>query len=77
MNTLFSKDGTQIGFTKIGEGPALLLVPAALATHQDTAQLAEHLSSQYTVYSYDRRGRGQSTDTAPYAVEREIEDIEH
>ncbi|MFF2890079.1 alpha/beta fold hydrolase [Paenibacillus sp. NPDC057967] len=76
METVTSKDGTQIAYTKQGTGPALILVSSAAADHQDASQLAEHLSVHYTVYNYDRRGRGRSTDTAPYAVAREVEDIE-
>lgn len=76
MKTVTSKDGTQIAYTKQGTGPALILVSSAAADHQDASQLAEHLSAQYTVYNYDRRGRGRSTDTAPYTVAREVEDIE-
>jgi len=76
METVTSKDGTQIAYTKQGTGPALILISSAAADHQDASQLAEHLSAHYTVYNYDRRGRGRSTDTAPYAVAREVEDID-
>lgn len=75
MNTVISKDGTRIAYKKQGNGPALILVSSAVADHQDAAQLAEQLTSHFTVYNYDRRGRGHSTDTAPYSVEREVEDI--
>ena len=76
MNTVISKDGTKIAYQKQGNGPALILVASAAADHHDAAQFAEQLTTHFTVYNYDRRGRGQSTDTAPYAVEREVEDIE-
>ncbi|RJE89028.1 alpha/beta hydrolase [Paenibacillus sp. 1011MAR3C5] len=76
MNNVISKDGTKIAYQKQGNGPALILVSSAAADHRDAAQLAEHLTAHFTVYNYDRRGRGQSTDTAPYSVEREVEDIE-
>lgn len=76
METVISKDGTQIAYKKQGSGPALIMVSSAAADHQDASQLAEHLTAQFTVYNYDRRGRGQSSDTAPYDVEREVEDIE-
>ena len=76
MNTIISKDGTKIAYEKQGNGPALILVASALADHRDAAGLAERLADHYTVYNYDRRGRGQSSDTAPYAVQREVEDIE-
>jgi pimeloyl-ACP methyl ester carboxylesterase len=79
MKTITSKDGTTIGFEQSGQGPALILVDGALqyrAFDQGMAQLADRLSPHFTVFHYDRRGRGDSTDTQPYAVVREIEDIE-
>jgi pimeloyl-ACP methyl ester carboxylesterase len=71
-----SKDGTIIAFEQSGAGPVVILVAAALADRDGTARLAKHLSEHFTVVNYDRRGRGKSTDTQPYAVEREVEDIE-
>src|SRR5579859_4173158 len=81
MKTVTSKDGTTIAFETAGQGPALILVGGALehrAMPTETAQLAALplLAQHFTVYHYDRRGRGDSTDTKPYAVAREIEDIE-
>ncbi|WP_261800071.1 alpha/beta fold hydrolase [Paenibacillus sp. PAMC21692] len=76
METVISKDGTQIAYTKQGTGPAIIIISSAAADHQDALPLAEHLSANFTVYNYDRRGRGQSKDTAPYAAAREVEDIE-
>lgn len=76
METVISKDGTQIAYTKQGTGPALIMVSSAAADHKDASSLAEHLSANFTVYNYDRRGRGRSTDTAPYEAAREVEDIE-
>ncbi|GAE08026.1 alpha/beta fold hydrolase [Paenibacillus sp. JCM 10914] len=76
METVISKDGTQIAYTKQGTGPALILVSSAAADQQDASSIAEHLSTNFTVYNYDRRGRGRSTDTAPYEPAREVEDIE-
>lgn len=76
MKTVTSKDGTTIAFEQSGSGPAILLVGAALSDHADAAKLAKLLSGKFTVVNYDRRGRGQSADTPPYAVEREVEDIE-
>jgi pimeloyl-ACP methyl ester carboxylesterase/DNA-binding transcriptional ArsR family regulator len=81
MNTLTSKDGTTIAFDQSGQGPALILVGGMFeqrAMESETSQLAawSRLSEHFTVYHYDRRGRGSSTDTQPFAVEREIEDIE-
>ncbi|MFG0213301.1 alpha/beta fold hydrolase [Brevibacillus porteri] len=76
MNTFISKDGTKLAYQKQGNGPAIVLVSSAISDHRDAAGLAEQLASHFTVYNYDRRGRGHSSDTAPYAVERELEDIE-
>jgi pimeloyl-ACP methyl ester carboxylesterase len=75
MKKLYSADGTPIAFDLSGQGPALILVTGALNTRASsslTACLAQHFS----VFAYDRRGRGESGDTMPYAVEREIEDID-
>src|SRR5688572_2785827 len=79
MGNVISKDGTTIACEQTGKGPALILVSGAFmhrVMDPGTAQLAELLAPHFTVYYYDRRGRGESTDTQPYAVEREIEDIE-
>ncbi len=78
MDTLRSKDGTTIAFDKQGAGPALILVDGAMGTRSSGSkpELAKFLAEHFTVYSYDRRGRGDSGDTQPYAVEREIEDID-
>jgi pimeloyl-ACP methyl ester carboxylesterase len=71
-----SADGTAIAFDRVGEGPPLVLVRGAFNDRRTPAELAELLAPRFTVYSYDRRGRGDSGDTPPYAVEREIEDLE-
>ena len=79
MKTVSSKDGTTIAFDLSGEGPVVILVDGALqyrAFDQGMAELANLLSPHFTVIHYDRRGRGDSTDTQPYALAREIEDIE-
>src|SRR5687767_10913154 len=76
MQKVTSKDGTKIAFEKSGAGPALIIVGGSLADHQFYVPLANELAKHFTVYNFDRRGRGQSGDTAPYAVEREIEDID-
>jgi len=78
MNTLKSKDGTTIAFDKEGGGPAVILVDGAMTSRSDGSkpELARLLAEHLTVYTYDRRGRGDSADTKPYAVEREIEDID-
>ena len=74
--TVTSKDGTTIAFEVSGAGPAIVLVDAALADRSGSAKLAKVLSEKFTVINYDRRGRGKSSDTQPYAIEREVEDIE-
>lgn len=81
MNTVISKDGTTIAYDKIGAGPTLVLVGGMFeqrAMESETAKLAASplLAQHFTVIHYDRRGRGDSTDTQPFAVQREIEDIE-
>ena len=75
MHTVTSKDGTTIAYERTGGGPALVIVGGALNDRGAAAPLAALLSPRFTVIAYDRRGRGDSTDTAPYAVEREIEDL--
>ncbi|MDA2804083.1 alpha/beta fold hydrolase [Nocardiopsis suaedae] len=79
MDVAISRDGTRIAYDRRGSGPALILVDGALghrAFNPHGAALAGLLQDAFTVYTYDRRGRGDSGDTAPYAVEREIEDLE-
>jgi pimeloyl-ACP methyl ester carboxylesterase len=81
MRTVTSKDGTSIAYDKVGSGPVLILVGGMFeqrAMDSETAQLAASplLAQHFSVFHYDRRGRGDSTDTQPYALAREIEDIE-
>jgi pimeloyl-ACP methyl ester carboxylesterase len=81
MKTVTSKDGTTIAFDSVGAGPALILVGGMFeqrAMESETSSLAAYplLAEHFTVFHYDRRGRGDSTDTLPFAVAREIEDIE-
>jgi len=71
-----SKDGTKIVFDRTGDGPPLVLVGGALNNRGSAAALAGLLAPSFTVYAYDRRGRGDSGDTQPYAVEREVEDLQ-
>jgi pimeloyl-ACP methyl ester carboxylesterase len=75
--TVLSKDGTAIAFDRIGHGAPVILVDPALCYRGmgQTGQLAELLAPHFTVITYDRRGRGESGDTPPYALEREVEDI--
>jgi pimeloyl-ACP methyl ester carboxylesterase len=77
MSEVISRDGTPLAFQRTGSGPPIVIVDGALCsrTFRPSPKLAERLSRQFTVYAYDRRGRGASGDTQPYAKEREIEDI--
>ena len=78
MKKVISKDGTEIAYDISGQGPALVLVDGALCYQSfgPMPELAKLLSPNFTVTTYDRRGRGGSGDTKPYALEREVEDIE-
>jgi pimeloyl-ACP methyl ester carboxylesterase len=76
MNTVTSLDGTEIAFDRAGDGPPIVFVTGAFNDRSTCAPLAKLLESQFTVVAYDRRGRGDSTDTLPYAVDREAEDLE-
>jgi pimeloyl-ACP methyl ester carboxylesterase len=75
--TTTSRDGTIIAFTKRGSGPPLIIVDGAFCYRENgpATELATRLAQHFTVFTYDRRGRGESGDTAPYAVEREVEDL--
>ncbi|MFF9861025.1 alpha/beta fold hydrolase [Streptomyces tendae] len=73
--TTVSRDGTRIAYERSGRGPAVVLVSGAMSTGATMAPLAAELSGGFDVTVYDRRGRGASGDTAPYTVEREIEDL--
>jgi len=75
MKNVRSQDGTAIAFDQSGEGPPIILVLGAFNDHFTGSALAERLSEHFTVFNVDRRARGESSDTAPYAIEREIEDI--
>jgi pimeloyl-ACP methyl ester carboxylesterase len=75
LETVVSADGTRIAFDRIGAGPPLLLLPGALCDRNTFAPLARLLAPDFEVFDVDRRGRGDSGDTAPYAVAREVEDI--
>ncbi|WP_377272778.1 alpha/beta fold hydrolase [Peterkaempfera sp. SMS 1(5)a] len=75
MKRAVSKDGTAIAYRRDGDGPPVVLVSGATCTHGTELPLAAELSDRHAVHVYDRRGRGESGDTAPYAVAREIEDL--
>jgi pimeloyl-ACP methyl ester carboxylesterase len=70
-----SADGTAIAFDRSGQGPAIVVVGGALADRSAFASLAARLAPRFTVIVFDRRGRGDSGDTSPYAVEREVDDL--
>ncbi|MFC6885250.1 MULTISPECIES: alpha/beta fold hydrolase [Actinomadura] len=77
MQAVTSADGTAIAYERSGTGPALVLVDGAMC-HRAAGPmrpLAALLRDAFTVYAYDRRGRGESGDTGPYAVAREVEDL--
>jgi pimeloyl-ACP methyl ester carboxylesterase len=83
MSSVKSQDGTSIAYEKHGSGPAVIMIGGALndpatgrAGRAENEPLAAELAQSFTVYNYDRRGRAESGDTLPYALEREIEDIE-
>jgi len=78
METVTSRDGTRIAFERSGDGPPLILVDAAFCHRANgpARALAAELAPPFTVYAYDRRGRGASTDTPPYVPEREVEDLQ-
>ncbi|MFJ8112189.1 alpha/beta fold hydrolase [Streptomyces sp. NPDC096132] len=70
-----SRDGTELAYARAGQGPAVILVSGAMSTGGTVAPLGGLLAHRFTVLWYDRRGRGGSGDTAPFAVEREVEDL--
>jgi pimeloyl-ACP methyl ester carboxylesterase len=75
MDTVRSSDGTTIAFDRLGAGAPVVLVSGASTARAIHARLAELLAADFAVLNYDRRGRGDSGDTPPYAVQREVEDL--
>ncbi len=75
MQMVTSQDGTKIAYELAGAGQPLIFAVGAFNDHTRCADLAAGLADRFTVITYDRRGRGESGDTAPYAVEREAEDL--
>ncbi len=79
MSKVVSSDGTAIAFGRKGEGPPIIIVDGAFshrAINPTSPKVAAILAPRFSVYTYDRRGRGESGDTQPYAVEREVEDLD-
>ena len=78
MESAKSKDGTRIAFDRVGQGPPVVMVGGAFSWRRwkGFVELADLLSARFTVFNYDRRGRGDSGDTSPYALEREFEDLQ-
>src|SRR5262249_57427883 len=75
MDHVVSSDGTRIAYDRLGSGQAVLLIGAGPTDRRSEAPLAALLAEHFTVYNYDRRGRGDSGDTQPYATGREFDDI--
>ena len=75
MDHVISPDGTRIAYDRLGSGPAVVLIGAGPTDRRSEAPLAALLAEHFTVYNYDRRGRGDSGDTQPYATDREFEDL--
>ena len=75
MHQATSQDGTRIAYERTGNGPPLVIIGGSLGDHRFYIPLAVELARHVTVYNFDRRGRGQSGDTRPYAVERELDDL--
>lgn len=78
MYSVISKDGTSIAYDRVGQGPSLIFVAGAFSYRKfpGQVQMANLLSEHFTVYNYDRRGRGDSGDASTYSIEREIEDLQ-
>src|SRR5258708_31865253 len=76
VSTVRSRDGTTIALERLGNGPPLILVVGAFNERATGLPLANFLAPQFSVFTYDRRGRGDSGDTAPYAIDREVEDLD-
>src|SRR5262245_36441292 len=76
MDKVTSADGTAIAYDRLGDGPAVVLVCGGSVDRTSNAPLAALLAEDYTVYNYDRRGRGDSGDGSEYAIEREFEDLD-
>jgi pimeloyl-ACP methyl ester carboxylesterase len=76
MNKTTSQDGTTIAFDRTGDGPPVIIVEGGLCDRRSSVPLAARLSGSYTVFAYDRRGKGDSGDTQPWSLDRELEDLD-
>jgi pimeloyl-ACP methyl ester carboxylesterase len=76
MSQVRSKDGTSIAYDRQGQGPAVVLVGGGITDRSENAPLAAELAAHFTVYNYDRRGRGLSGDAPRYTMQLEIDDLE-
>ena len=76
MDFVTSKDGTRIAYDRMGVGSSVVLVCGGSVDRSINMGVARLLSDRFTVFNYDRRGRGPSGDTPPYAIQREVEDME-
>ncbi|RJL31208.1 alpha/beta fold hydrolase [Bailinhaonella thermotolerans] len=75
MRTVTSRDGTPIAYERLGEGPPVVLIGGGPSTHESELPLARELAGGFSVYVYDRRGRGESGFTEPHSADREFEDL--
>ncbi|MFD2090261.1 alpha/beta fold hydrolase [Blastococcus deserti] len=75
METTTAADGTTLAYDRAGRGPALVFVPGVFNLRDTCAPIAALLADEFTCFTYDRRARGDSSNTPPYAVEREVEDL--
>jgi pimeloyl-ACP methyl ester carboxylesterase len=76
VETTTSADGTTLAYDRCGQGPALVFVPGVFNLRDTCAPIATQLADDFTCFTYDRRARGDSSNTPPYAVEREVEDLQ-
>ena len=76
VETTTAADGTTLAYDRVGQGPALVFVPGVFNLQDKCAPIAAQLAEDFTCFTYDRRARGDSSNTEPYAIEREVEDLQ-